>query len=117
MKYTHLSMHHLLEYTNQDIQKRYSIDKDSTVNKTDYYTSREFPIQNFYRRATDILYNITRCYSDSEYCHVIAIAAGDIIKYQGGHMMRNADARTVRSSQETFNGHDALFGDFKLKIT
>ena len=31
-------------------------------------------------------------------------------KYQGGHMMRNADARTVRSRQETFNsngGHEA----------
>ena len=28
-----------------------------------------------------------------------AIAAGDIIKYQGGHMMHNADARTVRSRQ------------------
>ena len=53
-------------------------------------------------------------------CHVFAIAAGDIIKYQGGHMMRNADARTVRSLQETFNsngGHDAWFGDFKLQIT
>ena len=41
-----------------------------------------------------------------------AIAAGDIIKYQGGHhhMMRNDDyVRTVRSRQETFNsngGHD-----------
>ena len=57
-----------------------------------------------------IFYNITRCYSDGEYCHVFAIAAGDIIKYQGGHMMRNADARTVRPRQETFNsngGHDA----------
>ena len=57
-----------------------------------------------------IFYNITRCYSDGEYCHMFAIAAGDIIKYQGGHMMRNADARTVRSRQETFNsngGHDA----------
>ena len=67
-----------------------------------------------------ILYNITRCYSDGEYCHLFAIAAGDIIKYQGGHMMRNADARTVRSRQETFNsngGHDAGFGDFKLQIT
>ena len=57
-----------------------------------------------------IFYNITRCYSDGEYCHVFAIAAGDIIKYHGGHMMRNADAPTVRSRQETFNsngGHDA----------
>ena len=54
-----------------------------------------------------IFYNITRCYS--EYCHFFAIAAGDIIKYQGGHMMRNANARMVRSRQETFNsngGHD-----------
>ena len=67
-----------------------------------------------------VFYNIARCYSDGEYCHVFAIAAGDIIKYQGGHMMRNADARTVRSRQETFNsngGHDAWFGDFKLQIT
>ena len=57
-----------------------------------------------------IFYNITRCYSDGEYCHMFAIAAGDIIKYQGGHMMRNAGARTVRSRQETFNcngGHGA----------
>ena len=56
-----------------------------------------------------IFHNITRCYSNGEYCHVFAIAAGDIIKYQGGHMMRNADARTVRSRQETFSsngGHD-----------
>ena len=56
-----------------------------------------------------IFYNITRCYSDGEYCHAFAIAAGDIIKYQGCHMMRNADARTVRSRQETFNsigGHE-----------
>ena len=52
-----------------------------------------------------IFYNITRCYSNSEYRHVFAIAAGDIIKYQGGHMMRNADARTVRSRQETFNSN------------
>ena len=73
-----------------------------------YYTSREFPIQNLHRRTTDIL-NITRCYNNGEYCHVFAIAAGDIIKYQGSHMKRNADARTVRSRQETFNsngGHD-----------
>ena len=60
-----------------------------------------------------IFYNITRCYSDGEYCHVFAMAAGDIIKYQGSHMMRNADARTVRSRQETFNS----IGDFKLQIT
>ena len=29
-------MYHLLEYINQDIKKRYSKDKDSTVNKTEY---------------------------------------------------------------------------------
>ena len=52
-----------------------------------------------------IFYNITRCYSDGEYCHVFSIAAGDIIKYHGGHMMRNADAPTVRSRQETFNSN------------
>ena len=55
-----------------------------------------------------IFYNITGW--DSEYCHVFAIAAGDIIKYQGGHMMRNADACTVHSRQETCNsngGHEA----------
>ena len=50
------------------------------MNNLVYYTSREFPIQNFHRRTTDILY-------DGECCHVFAIAAGDIIKYQGGHMM------------------------------
>ena len=56
-----------------------------------------------------IFYNFTHCYSDGEYCHVFAIAAGDIIKYQGGHRMRNADACTVRSSQVMLNsngGHD-----------
>ena len=52
-----------------------------------------------------IFYNITGCYSDGEYCHVFAIAADDIIKYQGGHMMRNADVRVVCSRQETFNFH------------
>ena len=56
-----------------------------------------------------IFYNITRCYSNGAYCHVFAIAAGGIIKYQGGHMMRNADTRTVRSRQEINRngGHDA----------
>ena len=56
-----------------------------------------------------IFYNITHCYSKGEYCHGFSIEAGDIIKYQGGHMMRNVDARTVRSRQVTFNsngGHD-----------
>ena len=67
------------------------------------------PHVNFpYKSSIDerlIFYNITRCYSNGEYCHVFAIAAGDIIKYQGGHMLRNADARTVRSRQETFNSN------------
>ena len=53
-----------------------------------------------------IFYNITCSYSDGEYCHVFAIAAGDIIKYRGCHMMRNTDAGTVRSRQETFNSND-----------
>ena len=71
------------------------------------------PHVNFpYKTSIDkqlIFYDIARCYSNGEYCHVFVIAAGDIMKYQGGHMMRNADARTVRSRQETFNsngGHD-----------
>ena len=29
-------MHHLLEHINQDIKRRLSKDKDSTVNKTEY---------------------------------------------------------------------------------
>ena len=72
------------------------------------------PHMNFpYKTSIDeqlIFYNITSCYSKGEYCQVFAIAAGDIIKYQGGHMMRNADACMIRSHQETFNsngGHDA----------
>ena len=90
-----------------------------------YYCSGLYPFQsiilsliiphvNFpYKTSIDeqlIFYNITRCYSNGEYCYVFAIAAGDIIKYQGGHMMRNAYACTVRSCQETFDsngGHDA----------
>ena len=44
------------------------------------------PHVNFpYKSSIDerlIFYNITRCYSDGEYCHSFAIAAGDIIKYQ-----------------------------------
>ena len=75
-----------------------------------HYTSREFPIQNFHRRITDIL-NITRCYSDDEYCHSFAIASGDSLKYQYGHKMRIDKARTVRPRQETFNRNGG-FGDF-----
>ena len=71
------------------------------------------PHVNFpYKTSLDkqlIFHNITGCYSNGEYCHVFAKAASDIIKYKGGHMMRNADARTVCSRQEMFNsngGHD-----------
>ena len=70
---------------------------------------REFPIQNFHRRTTGILqYHplLLQRRILPRVCH----SSGDIIEYQGGHMMRNADARTVRSRQETFNsngGHDA----------
>ena len=44
------------------------------------------PHVNFpYKTSIDerlIIYNITRCYSDGEYCHSFVIAVGDIIKYQ-----------------------------------
>ena len=67
------------------------------------------PHANFpYKTSIDersVFYNITGCYSNGEYCHVFAIAADDIIQYQGGHMIRNANARTVRSRQETFNSN------------
>ena len=62
------------------------------------YLNVDFP----YKTSIDerlTCYNITRCYSDGKYCHVFAMAAGDIIKYHGSHMMRNADARTVRPRQ------------------
>ena len=35
-----------------------------------------------------VVYAITRCYRNNEYFRAFAIAAGDSIKYQGGHMMR-----------------------------
>ena len=47
------------------------------------------PHVNFpYKTSIDeqlIFYDITCCYSNGEYHHVFAIAAGDIIKYQGSH--------------------------------
>ena len=52
------------------------------------------------------LYTITSCYSDDEFCHSFAIAAGDSLKYQHG--------------RETFNSngeHEAWFSDFQLPIT
>ena len=76
-----------------------------------------FPYKTFIAELL-IFYNITRSYSNCEYCHVFAILAGDIIKYQGGHMMRNAYARTVRSRQETFNsndGHDTCLATLNSK--
>ena len=73
------------------------------------------PHVNFpYKTSIDerlIFYNITSCYSNGEYCHVFAIAAGDNIKYQGGHMMRNADARTVHSHQETSTAMEDMTHD------
>ena len=42
-------MHHLLEHINQDIKRRYSKDKDSTVNKTEYRSKRTGEIKVFYK--------------------------------------------------------------------
>ena len=36
-----LSMHHLLKHINQDITRRKSKDKDSTVNKTEYQSKKK----------------------------------------------------------------------------
>ena len=97
----------------------YSVIMSDVIKSFDCIPHVNFP----YKASIDkplIFYNITCCYSNGEYCHMFAIAAGDIIKYQGGHMMRKADARTVHLRQETFNsngGHDTWFGDFKLQIT
>ena len=91
------------------VQRQHDLIKAHAVR---YITFNIPHVNSPYKTSIDerlIFYNITRCYSDGEYCHVFAIAAGDIIKYQGGHMMRDADARTVRSRQETFNnkgGHE-----------
>ena len=54
-----------------------------------YYISREIPIQKVH---------ISPYYSDGEYGHSFVIAACD-----SACLMCNADARTVRSRQETFN--------------
>ena len=40
MEDPNLSMHHLLEYINQDIERGYGKDKDSTVNKTEYRSKK-----------------------------------------------------------------------------
>ena len=67
-----------------------------------------------------IFYNITRCYSDGEYCHSFAIAAGDIVKYQS--FIWCATAMRVRfvnvrigSTAMADMRHD--FGHFQLPIT
>ena len=39
----HLSMHHLLEHINQDIKRRLSKDKVSTINKTEYWRKKKTP--------------------------------------------------------------------------
>ena len=85
-----------------------SLSKTELNNNSYYIPHVNFP----YLTSIDerlIFYNITHCYRYGKYCHVFAIGAGDILNYQGGHMMRKADARKVRSRQETFNskaGHD-----------
>ena len=67
-----------------------------------------------------IFYNITRCYSDGEYCHSFAIAAGDIVKYQSfvwcatAMRVRFVHAR-IRSTAMADMKHD--FGHFQLPIT
>ena len=40
LKTPNLSIHHLLEHINQDIKRRQSKDKDSTVNQTEYGSKR-----------------------------------------------------------------------------
>ena len=67
-----------------------------------------------------IFYNITRCYSDGEYCHSFAIAAGDIIKYQSfvwcatAMRVRFVHVR-IRFTAMADIGHE--FGHFQLPIT
>ena len=95
---------------------------------TDALRSRWFffiiPYVNFpYKASIDewlIFETITRCFSDYEYRHSFAIAASDSLKYQYGHMMRNANAYTVHSHQEMFNNNgrqEAWFDHFQLPIT
>ena len=79
-----------------------------------------------------IFYNITRCYSKQVSVFAVAVATGDIIKYlssvygsfvwgihvrynnlkyQYGHMIRDTNALTVRSLQETFNSNGDMRHD------
>ena len=76
-----------------------------------------------YKTSVDerlIFYNITRCYSDGEYWHSFAIAAGDIVKYQSfvwcatAMRVRFVHVR-IRSTAMADVRHD--FGDFQLPIT
>ena len=81
--------------------------------------------------TAQIFYNISGCYGKHVAAFAFTVATGDIIKYQSfvygsfvwgihvrynnlkyqyGHMMRNANARMFTSPQETFNsngGHEA----------
>ena len=45
-------MHHLLEHINQDIKRRYSKEKDSTVNKTEYWSKRNPTVKPWWARQT-----------------------------------------------------------------
>ena len=45
-------MHHLLEHINQDIKRRYSKDKDSSVNKTEYQSKRNPTGKPWWARQT-----------------------------------------------------------------
>ena len=60
------------------------------TNKLHHYTSREFPYKTYIDEQL-ISYTITRCYSDGEYCHSLAIAAGDTMlsKISAVRLMRN----------------------------
>ena len=52
-------------------------------------------IFDYHPRRECNIYIILPAAISGEHRRPFAIAAGDNIKYQGGHMMRNADARTV----------------------
>ena len=45
-------MHHLPEHINQDIKRRLSLDKDSTVNKADYGSKRSPTGKPWWARQT-----------------------------------------------------------------
>ena len=72
-------------------------------------SEKRLPHMNFqYKTSIEerlIFYIITRCYSNGQYFHLFAIAAGYSRKYQYGHMMRKADAHTVPSGIQFGVGH------------